>query len=105
MDTRNGLIYHSTLRKKTWKGRSASAFGKDTVQERRKELAKTNYEAIAKDVRANLRHVARLASQPVPAPLPRPSGLPIRRPRQPAAWQRGSIPVPVGRRYETRSVD
>ena len=101
VDTRNGLVYHSTLKKKTWRGRSASAFGKDTVQERRKELAKTNYEAIAKDVRANLRHVARLASQPIPAPLPRPSGLPIRRPRQPVPRWRDAVPTPVGRRYET----
>lgn len=94
IDTRNGLIYHSTLRKQSWQGRVPSFLGKDAVQRRRKELAERNYEAVAKDILANLRHAARLARQPAPSVVPASRPIPIQRPA-------ATTPRPTGVPYHT----
>jgi hypothetical protein len=88
LDTRNGLIYHSSLRKKEWRGLVPMAWGRDAVNRCRRELANRNYADTVSDLRGNLRHVERLAAQPVPDP-------PSPRPAAPRS------PVPDGVRYET----
>ena len=50
LDTRNGLIYHSTLRKEQSKGFLPMAWGKDAVERHRKELANENYKQVAEDL-------------------------------------------------------
>ncbi|MBM4040883.1 MAG: hypothetical protein FJ290_20480 [Planctomycetes bacterium] len=100
LDTRNGLIYHSTLKKQEWKGLVPTAWGRDAVNRHRKELAAKNYEVAVKDLKDNLGNVERLAAEPTPDPpswRPVSPGLRILPPRP----RPSDSPIPGGVRYET----
>ena len=105
LDTRNGLIYHSTLKKRQWTGLIPMAWGRDAVNRHRKELANQNYLDAVKDLRENLQHVERLAAQPTPEPFrawpPAAYWVPMPIPRPPVPIAPPWL-VPDGVRYETQ---
>ena len=101
IDTRNGLIYHSTLRKKQWHGFLPMAWGKDAVERHRKELANENYKQVAEDFKANLQHAERMATEPTaPAIGTRPAGGRAPAPEPPGP-EPAKAPEPRGVRYGT----